>query len=112
MGGSKGDKNSNRERSRSPVRPPPPPPAVSNELVSRDSMMQMMSDVMSAQIPKLIMETSKVVAAQLQSEDQENSRSYTMFSQEMKQLKLRTEEVESKAKAAALKSEGGYLTKE
>ena len=55
----------------------------------------------------LILETSKVVLAQLQSGNEETSRSFTSFSQDMKQLKLRTEEVEAKAKAADLETEGG-----
>ena len=68
----------------------------------------MMSETMNAQIPRLILETSKVVSTQMQSENEDNSRSLSAFSQGMRQLQLRTEEVEAKAKAADLKSEGAY----
>ena len=72
--------------------------------------MELMSEAMSAQIPRLILETSKVVSAQMQADQQqamqEQARSFTCFSQDMKQMKLRQEEVEAHAKAANLKSEG------
>ena len=68
----------------------------------------MMSETMNAQIPRLILETSKVVSTQMQAENEDNSRSLSAFSQGMRQLQLRTEEVEAKAKAADLKSEGAY----
>ena len=78
------------------------------EQFSRADLMQMMSEAMTAHFPRMIVETSKVVTAQLQANSQDNTRSFTAFSQDMKQLKLRTEEVEAKAKTAALKSEGVY----
>ena len=113
----KGDKSGSgsrtRSRSRSPLRTESPagssstlPPA--GDHPTRADFMSMMSEAMSAQFPRLILETSKVVSAQIQSGNEETSRSFTSFSQDMKQLKLRTEEVEAKAKAAVLKSEGGY----
>ena len=68
-----------------------------------------MSEAMSAQIPRLIVETSKVVQAQIQSDSQDSARSFTAFSQEMKKMKLRQEEVESTAKAAALKTKGLWV---
>ena len=115
MGKDKGDKS----RSRSPIRSGStvsgstgsgssserPPPAGQ---FSREDLMQMMSEAMTAQFPRMVVETSKVVTAQLQADNQDHARSFTAFSQDMKQLKLRTEEVEAKAKTAALKSEGGY----
>ena len=69
--------------------------------------MEMMSQTMSAQIPRLILETSKVVTAQLASDQQDTVRSFTTFSQEMKKIKLRQEEVAAQGKAGALRSEGG-----
>ena len=84
---------------------PPPPPA---ENLTRSDFLSLMSEAMNAQFPKLILETTKVVTAQLQSENLDSTRSFTSYSQDLKQLKLRTEEVEAKAKTAALKSEGGY----
>ena len=108
----KGGKDpSSRNRSRSPLgESPPPPPLVSNETFSRQDLMQFMSDAMSAQLPRLIVETSKVVQAQMQSENLDSARSFTAFSHEMKKMKLRQEEVESTAKAASLKTEGAGLT--
>ena len=103
----KGGKDSGgRDRSRSPLGDSPPPPSSSNETFSRQDLMQFMSDAMSAQLPRLIVETSKVVQAQMQSENQDSARSFTAFSHEMKKMKLRQEEVESTAKAASLKTEG------
>ena len=112
-----GPSSGSRTRSRSPVRNDSAdqnPPAGSsnasppNENLTRADFMSMMSEAMHAQFPKLILETTKVVTAQLQSENHDASRSFTSYSQDLKQLKLRTEEVEAKAKTAALKSEGGY----
>lgn len=105
-----------RDRSRSPVRTVSESASHSNsnsmgnESLSRDDLMNLMSEAMSAQIPRLILETSKVVSAQMQADQQqviqEQARSFTSFSQDMKQMKLRQEEVEAHAKAANLKSEG------
>ena len=78
---------------------------------SKEELMNFMSNAMSAQMPKLILEASKVVSAQIQAENQENSRSFTAFSQEMKQLKLRQEEVAAQAKAGTLKGEGIFSLK-
>ena len=100
------DKGKDRGRSRSPLSESPPPPPAHNETFSRQDLMQFMSDAMSAQSPRLIVETSKVVQAQMQSDNEDSARSFTAFSQEMKRMKLRQEEVESTAKAAALKTEG------
>ena len=83
-------------------------PAPATENLTRSDFVSMMSEAMNAQFPKLILETTKVVTAQLQSDNMESSRSFTSYSQDLKQLNLRTEEVEAKAKTAALKSEGGY----
>ena len=110
----KGGGGGPRDRSRSPVRTVSESASHSNsmgdESLSRDDLMNLMSKAMSAQIPRLILETSKVVSAQIQADQQqviqEQARSFTSFSQDMKQMKLRQEEVEAHAKAANLKSEG------
>ena len=78
----------------------------STESFSKEDLMNFMSSAMSAQMPRLILEASKVVSAQLQVENQENSKSFSAFSQEMKQMKLRQQEVVAQAKAAVLKGEG------
>ena len=91
-----------RSRSRSPIHR-----EVSGGSFSKEDLMEMMSQTMSAQIPRLILETSKVVTAQLASDQQDTVRSFTTFSQEMKKIKLRQEEVAAQGKAGALRSEGG-----
>ena len=110
MSGRKKDQQSSakdRDRSRSPV-----PTASRSESFTKDDLMEMMSQTMTAQLPRLIMETSKVVAAQMASENEENVRSFTSMSQEMKRMKLRQEEVSAQARAGALKSDGArsYVT--
>ena len=90
-----------RNRSRSPV-----VPESRTEIFTKDDLMEMMSQTMTAQLPRLIMETSKVVSAQLASDNEENARSFTSMSQEMKRMKLRQEEVSAQARAGALKSDG------
>ena len=102
-----------RDRSRSPVNRSESlsvTNSTANDALSRDDLMELMTEAMSAQIPRLILETSKVVTAQMQADQQqvmqEQARSFTSFSQDMKQMKLRQEEVEAHAKAANLKSEG------
>ena len=71
--------------------------------------MEFMSSAMSAQIPKLILETAKVVQTQINVENQDSARSLSAFNKEMKAIKLRQEEVVSQSKMAALKSDGNYL---
>ena len=105
MSKSKDRGGKDRARSRSPLHDSPPP-GTGSEQFTRQELMSFMSDAMSAQIPRLILETSKVVTAQIQSQSQDSARSFTAFSHEMKRMKLRQEEVESTAKAAALKTEG------
>ena len=68
--------------------------------------MDFMSSAMSAQIPKLIMETAKVVQTQIQADNQDAAKSFSAFNKEMKAMKLRQEEVASQSKMAALKSDG------
>ena len=80
------------ERSRSPLK--------------EDDLRRIVSETMSAQIPRLIMETSKVVTEQITSDSQDNAKSFTAFSQEMKVLKQKQEEVAYLSKAASLKSDG------
>ena len=90
--------SSNRERSRSPVR---------ESGFSKEEMVDIMKETMAAQIPRLILETSKVVQEQLAADQQESQRSFTAFSLEMKKLKLRQEEVAAQGKASAFKGDGG-----
>ena len=112
-GKKKGGGGGSRDRSRSPVdrsESAPAPNSTGNDALSREDLMDLMTEAMSAQIPRLILETSKVVSAQMQADQQqviqEQARSFTSFPQDMKQMKLRQEEVEAHAKAANLKSEG------
>ena len=83
-------------RSRSPLK----------EGLSEDDLRRIVSETMSSQIPRLIMETSKVVTEQISSDGQDNAKSFTAFSQEMKVLKQKQEEVAYLSKAASLKSDG------
>ena len=89
-----------RDRSRSPVQRP-------SETLTEDDLRRIVSETMKNQIPTLIMEASKVVMEQLATESQDaQTKSFSSFTQEMKQLKARQEEVSYEAKAAALKTEG------
>ena len=92
-----GDKDGGRSRSRSPRE--------SEKSLTEDDLRRIVTESMKQQIPSLIVETSKVVSAQL-SEGQETAKSFTTFSQEMKLLKQRQEEVAYLSKAASLKSDG------
>lgn len=96
--------NRDRERSQSPLGESS---ARTGGTFTREDLMEMMSQTMSAQIPRLILETSKVVTEQLACDQQDTVRSFTTFSQEMKKMKLRQEEVSAQGKAGALRSEGG-----
>ena len=103
----KRDKNdNNRARSRSPHE------SAENSL-TEDDLRRIVSESMRAQIPLLILETSKVVSEQIAdkvaSDGQENNKSFTAFSQEMKVLKQKQEEVAYLSKAASLKSEGKLI---
>ena len=88
-----------RERSRSPLRSP---------AFSKEEMLELMKETMAAQLPRLILETSKVVQEQMAADQQESQKLFTAFSQEMKKLKLRQEEVAAQGKASALKGNGGF----
>ena len=102
MGRNKGDKgdSTSRERSRSPV-------DRSDQMLTEADLRRIVSESMKQQIPSLIVETSKVVAEQLSADTQEaQTKSLSSFSQEMKLLKARQEEVAYQSKAAALKGEG------
>ena len=103
MSGRKKDQTSSKDRARSRS---PHGETSNTETLSKEDLMEMMSQTMTAQLPRLIMETSKVVAAQLASDNEENARSFTSMSQEMKKMKLRQEEVSAQARAGALKSDG------
>ena len=87
-----------RERSRSPHE--------SEKSLTEDDLRRIVTESMKLQIPSLIVETSKVVSAQMSNEGQETAKSFTTFSQEMKLLKQRQEEVAYLSKAASLKSNG------
>ena len=76
-----------------------------NDSISESDLKRIMGDVVAAQIPRLILETSKVVTEQLEA-DRRKARSFTSFSQEMKAMKQRQEETAIQSKAAALKSDG------
>ena len=76
-----------------------------SDSISENDLKRIMGDVVAAQIPRLILETSKVVSEQLEA-DRRESRSFTTFSQEMKAMRQRQEEIAIQSKAAALKSDG------
>ena len=87
-------------------RSPSPSP---QESVGPDDIKRIMSEAMAAQLPRLILETTKVVTEQLGAEMRDrddSSRSFSNFTQEMKQMKLRQEEISIQSKAAGLKSDG------
>ena len=94
--------SASRARSRSPVER-----SSSNQTLSEDDLRRIVSETMKSQIPSLIVETSKMVSEQLSADTQEaQSKSFSSFSQEMKLLKARQEEVAYQSKAAGLKGEG------
>ena len=71
-----------------------------------NDLKRIIADSVAAQLPRLILETSKVVSEQMEAERGESSRSFTSFSQEMKKMRQRQEEIAIELKAAALKSDG------
>ncbi len=93
-----GGNDGHRARSRSPHE--------SDKSLTEDDLRRIVTESMKQQIPSLIVETSKVVSAQMSTEGQETAKSFTTFSQEMKLLKQRQEEVAYLSKAASLKSDG------
>ena len=78
------------------------------ESINESDLKRIMSEAVAAQIPRLILETSKVVTEQLGAERSE-SRSFTSFSQEMKAMRQRQDEIAIQSKAAALKSDGNWV---
>ena len=80
-----------------------------SEAISENDLKRIMSEAVAAQIPRLILETSKVVTEQLGAERNE-SRSFTSFSQEMKAMRQRQDEIAIQSKAAALKSDGNWIS--
>lgn len=80
----------------------------SSESINESDLKRIMSEAVAAQIPRLILETSKVVTEQLGAERNE-SRSFTSFSQEMKAMRQRQDEIAIQSKAAALKSDGNWV---
>ena len=116
-GGDKSGKNKDRSRSktksrsRSPVRTENSSSSSSSSSAAQETMSaadlkQMMRDALKEQIPSLILETSKVVTAQMTADRVEAEKSFTSFSQEMKLLKQKQEEIAYQSKAASLNSEG------
>ena len=91
-----GSTTNSRDRSRSPLK----------ENITQEDLRRIVAETMATQIPRLILETSKVVSEQIASDGQDNVKSYTAFSQEMKALKQKQEEVAYLSKAASLKSDG------
>ena len=71
-----------------------------------DDLKRIIADSVAAQLPRLIMETSKVVTEQMEAERGESSRSFTSFSHEMKKMRQRQEEIAIESKAASLKGDG------
>ena len=80
----------------------------SSESINESDLKRIMSEAVAAQIPRLILETSKVVTEQLGAERNE-SWSFTSFSQEMKAMRQRQDEIAIQSKAAALKSDGNWV---
>ena len=80
----------------------------SSESINESDLKRIMSEAVAAQIPRLILETSKVVTEQLGAERNE-SRSFTSFSQEMMAMRQRQDEIAIQSKAAALKSDGNWV---
>ena len=74
--------------------------------IGEDDLKRIMAETMAAQLPRLIMEASKVVTEQLGAERSDAARSFTTFSHEMKQLKLKQEEIAIQTKANGLKADG------
>ena len=77
------------------------------ESISQADLKRIMSEAVAAQLPRLILETSKVVSEQLA--EQNESRSFVSFSQEMRLIRQRQEELATETKAASLKSEGKII---
>ena len=74
------------------------------ESISQADLKRIMSEAVAAQLPRLILETSKVVSEQLA--EQNESRSLATVNQEMRAIRQRQEELSTETKAASLKSEG------
>ena len=97
-GGGGGEKDGNSKHAR--VDPP-------EESISENDLKRIMSEAVAAQLPRLILETSKVVSEQLA--EQNEARSLTSFSQEMRAIRQKQEELATETKAAAIKGESKYL---
>ena len=74
--------------------------------IGESELKRIMSEAMTAQLPKIILEASKVVSEQIEAERGESSRSFSSFSHEMKMMKQRQEEIAIQSKAASFKSDG------
>ena len=75
-----------------------------DDTLSEAELKRIMSETFAAQFPRLILETSKVVTEQLA--EQNESRSFVSFSQEMRLIRQKQAELTTETKAAAIKSEG------
>ena len=105
-GGGKSDE-ARRSRSRSPLDGDKSDGGGSSSLLTIDEMKSMMAEVMSASMPKIIIEASKVAREGL-AVDNETSR---QMAKDMRLLKQGQEEIAQTSKAALLKSEGLSLKK-
>ena len=75
-----------------------------DDTIDESDLKRCMKEAIAAQLPRLIIETSKVVTEQLAS--QSEGRSFISFSQEMRLIRQRQEELATETKAASLRSEG------
>ena len=89
-----------RERSRSPISRDSRSDAGSS--LSIEDLKKIVIDSIAQQMPKMIIETSKVVKESLSLDREESSK----FSAEMKQIKMRQEDLATLSKAASLSSQG------
>ena len=75
-----------------------------DDSISEDDLKRCMKEAIAAQLPRLIIETSKVVTEQLSGQNE--TRSFSSFSHEMRMIRQRQEELATETKAASLRAEG------
>ena len=105
-GGGQSDET-RRSRSRSPLGKDKADGSRSSSLLTIEEMKSMMAELMSASMPKIIIEASKVAREGL-AVDNETSR---QMAKDMRLLKQGQEEIAQTSKAALLKTEGLSLKK-
>ena len=93
-----GEHSGGRSRSRSPHRAEPP-----QSTLSIDELKRIVADTITAQLPTVIIEASKVAREGLAMDKDESSKALTA---EVKKLKQSHENLTLVSEAAALKSEG------